>query len=776
MAMTEEESRKLAEAFMTLTETTGKQTEAGKLFNARMDQASKATGALADAFITYNKEIYKGTSALKASAAATDKMAEAAIAAGAGLAILMPGGPLMKAVVAGLGLLTAKLIGLGKEVQLQTDDIYKAFQQLAKTGATGAGGLQNVFDSLQKVGLGTEKFAEYLKLVGDNAADLALVGGTVKKGADIYAQSLGSLTDQQRITMEMMVGDRTAQAEAVMGYIKQQRLLTLGTKVQMDTSSAAVMRYIKETDELTRITGINRAEQEKLIEQAQRNEAFQASLNKIRREQGEAAYQQTLNAAKLARAAGEETFNEFTDSLSGFVGSTNKSSAMFLASQGKSAEILTKFRNGEIKTTEGTVAAMQQLFEALGESASTFETHAEMMNFESSGLGKYFERNKAATLAQTMTVENLANSQSELNKVLTDPATKTLAKAENDTRETQLRLQLELNKGMTDAIKAVGITAEENRKIVEQLGKLPVSPVVSAFEDLVSVIRKLVDVISPFVEKLATGVIGGTAALLRGDARGFGKAGGGEALGSLGGAYAGMKAGAALGGGIGAAFGGVGAAPGAFIGGTLGAVGGYFGGGYLGRRVDENVAGAPGVSGKTSGVNPALLRALENASAELGQTIPINSGLRTREEQAQLYANYLAGKSKFPAAPPGSSVHEHGGAVDIPLEMANKLDSMGLLAKNGLARPVAGDPIHITLAKMPGYEDGGNLRGVGLVGERGPELAVGSGSITSNTDIMGAFRDMISLLEQNQMTLRDIASNSKSTVDISDRMLRIAQN
>jgi hypothetical protein len=74
------------------------------------------------------------------------------------------------------------------------------------------------------------------------------------------------------------------------------------------------------------------------------------------------------------------------------------------------------------------------------------------------------------------------------------------------------------------------------------------------------------------------------------------------------------------------------------------------------------------------------------------------------------------------------------------------------------------------------FADGGNLRGVGLVGERGPELAVGSASITSNNDIMGAFRDMIALLEQNQMSLRDIASNSKSTVDINDRMLRIAQN
>lgn len=78
--------------------------------------------------------------------------------------------------------------------------------------------------------------------------------------------------------MELMGLNDSARAEVTMAYIKQQRLLTLGTKTQMDTSSTAVMRYINETDQLTRITGLNRQEQEKALEIAMANEAFQATI------------------------------------------------------------------------------------------------------------------------------------------------------------------------------------------------------------------------------------------------------------------------------------------------------------------------------------------------------------------------------------------------------------------------------------------------------------------------------------------------------------------
>ena len=66
-------------------------------FNDKVRTAAGAAGSLADAFVSYNKEIYAGSSANKAAAASMDKMAESAKYAGAFLALLVPGGPIVKA-------------------------------------------------------------------------------------------------------------------------------------------------------------------------------------------------------------------------------------------------------------------------------------------------------------------------------------------------------------------------------------------------------------------------------------------------------------------------------------------------------------------------------------------------------------------------------------------------------------------------------------------------------------------------------------------------------
>jgi len=47
-----------------------------------------------------------------------------------------------------------------------------------------------------------------------------------------------------------------------------------------------------------------------------------------------------------------------------------------------------------------------------------------------------------------------------------------------------------------------------------------------------------------------------------------------------------------------------------------------------------------------------------------GAPVYVTSGLRSRAEQDRLYKRYMAGQSRFPAAPPGRSAHEHGMAFD----------------------------------------------------------------------------------------------------------------
>jgi hypothetical protein len=57
----------------------------------------------------------------------------------------------------------------------------------------------------------------------------------------------------------------------------------------------------------------------------------------------------------------------------------------------------------------------------------------------------------------------------------------------------------------------------------------------------------------------------------------------------------------------------------------------------------------------------------------------INSARRTYQQQAVLYRRYLAGLSRYPAAPPGSSMHEYGLAVDLGGLSDDQLRAAGTL-------------------------------------------------------------------------------------------------
>jgi hypothetical protein len=59
----------------------------------------------------------------------------------------------------------------------------------------------------------------------------------------------------------------------------------------------------------------------------------------------------------------------------------------------------------------------------------------------------------------------------------------------------------------------------------------------------------------------------------------------------------------------------------------------------------------------------AFIRALERA----GISVTVTSTRRSLDTQKKLYADYLAGRSKFPAAPPGQSTHGVGYAFDLHL-------------------------------------------------------------------------------------------------------------
>lgn len=97
---------------------------------------------------------------------------------------------------------------------------------------------------------------------------------------------------------------------------------------------------------------------------------------------------------------------------------------------------------------------------------------------------------------------------------------------------------------------------------------------------------------------------------------------------------------------------------------------------------------------KLNGVHPAVLKLFKGMVEEYaeitGKTVRVNDGFRSFEEQKALHE-----KDPKKAAPPGSSLHESGLAIDIDSAVADEMEKMGLMRKYGFTRPVGGEPWHL---------------------------------------------------------------------------------
>jgi uncharacterized membrane protein YgcG len=92
-----------------------------------MKTAGEALGALAGAGIESTKAMYQGKKGMGAFNSGLDELSKAAVLAGTALTMLMPGGIIMKAVVAGLTMAATAAIAYTKAANDMADNLYKGY-------------------------------------------------------------------------------------------------------------------------------------------------------------------------------------------------------------------------------------------------------------------------------------------------------------------------------------------------------------------------------------------------------------------------------------------------------------------------------------------------------------------------------------------------------------------------------------------------------------------------------------------------------------------------
>jgi hypothetical protein len=306
-----------------------------------------------------------------------------------------------------------KIVTFGiSQVNDMADGLYKANQDLAKTGAAGAEGMTGVFNTMQKFGYGIKDLGDMTALIGQNSQSLAQFGGSVEQGTSQLANAAKGIknSDLQRQFMNMGLSVNDIN-KGIAGYVSLQSSLGIKsseTSVELANNAAD---YIAQQDRLTKLTGQSAEQLQSNQQEAQQVESWNAKLASMKPEEAkkyQAAYDMMRSTSKTAALG-------FAASVTGMTGMTKESAAAFQMSGGAIGQLTKQFENNIASGMDSTQAAAQFKQGMADAAAKTVGlANSVAMVGGSAGMGPVIEQNKLAAMANgkvTASLEEVIDAQ-----------------------------------------------------------------------------------------------------------------------------------------------------------------------------------------------------------------------------------------------------------------------------------------------------------------------------------------------------------------------------
>lgn len=355
-------------------------------------------------------------------------------------------GPLGIAIGAAIKVLTFFV----SSVNEQADKLYEANQKLAEQGLATAGGMTDVFNSMQKFSYGIGELGNMTKLLAENSQSLAMLGGTAAQGANQLADMSKGIKDSGMRNQFMSLG---------MSVDSINKGIASYTKIQTNSGQAQTMttaqltkgasEYLLQQDRLSRITGANADQQEKIQLEAQSIDAFQAKIDQLKQTNPAAAAEALKTYTMLAAKGYKDDATAFANSLSGFVGLTKESAQQFQATGGKIASFASQVANGtlsaegyaqSVSDAKKQTIGLQRGMAMIGDGGETF--------------GKYVD-NMRMTTEDWSKATNAAANQQDAQLTSLDSATDSQNKMRQTQMDTRDAFQSLINKGITPVTSAM---------------------------------------------------------------------------------------------------------------------------------------------------------------------------------------------------------------------------------------------------------------------------------------------------------------------------------
>jgi len=369
-------------------------------------------------------------------------------------------------------------------INKQADTLFQNYQDISRSGlVTGMG---DTFKNLQSAGYTVAEIKEYGTLLKENATSLATFGGTAAQGAKTFTEIAQSIQNSDLQTnfmnMGMTVGDINS---GVANYIRIQQL-SGSTRTQSNTElKESAQEFIMQQDRLTKLTGLNADQQNKVVERALAMEQFNAKQQEL---------QQKADAGDEAAKAEIARNNEILQFTAAKFGqATADDAAQFLAGAVNSPgyqrfqRALPQAAKSITDGVKNTGLIQQQLIEGAKKTATEQSTLGTVGQFS-----KVFGSMSEFTKAATSSVNNVTKSNAEITKQQQDQI---------DATDSSVGSSVKLRQNQRDTTQSL-----------DKLTNVGVTPVAKTFSALTSVAQQLASVGGQIAGK--EGQVGGGTTLL----------------------------------------------------------------------------------------------------------------------------------------------------------------------------------------------------------------------------------------------------------------------
>jgi hypothetical protein len=206
---------------------------------------------------------------------------------------------------ASIPLLGAAMTAAAEATKFTLDQIQQVadnFRELGQVGALTADGMTGVRQALLDSGLTQQGLTNIVK---QNAGAFATLGGTVGDGTKRFSKFIGDITKSQ-LGMQLRNIGLSADdiGEAAASYVEIQGRLGATQRMTQEQLTTGTVRYARELDAITKITGMEKKELQSKMNAALSEQRFRAKMQELERTgQGKVAEQLNLMQAAVSKTA-----------------------------------------------------------------------------------------------------------------------------------------------------------------------------------------------------------------------------------------------------------------------------------------------------------------------------------------------------------------------------------------------------------------------------------------------------------------------------------------